>query len=188
MKTDVEKLSPTRVKLTVSAPYAELQPYVDAAFKNLSEQVQIPGFRKGKVPTRILEQRVGRPAIMQEAVNEALPELYQQAAAEAELRPLGRPEVEVTEVPGLDGKNEGDLVFTVEQDVRPEFDLPDFSTLTVEIEEPSVDDDAVQVRIDLRRAGCAAAGAARLLAEDGQLHDERLAVESAAYEGADAAP
>ncbi|MCL6422179.1 trigger factor [Brachybacterium sp. JHP9] len=151
MKTDVEKLSPTRVKLTVSAPFAEIQPYVDGAFKSLAEQVQIPGFRKGKVPARILEQRVGRPAIMQEAVNEALPELYQKAASEAEIRPLGRPEVEVTEVPGLDGTDEGDLVFTVEQDVRPEIALPTFSEVTVEIDEPVVDEDAVQVRLDALR-------------------------------------
>src|SRR5699024_5427699 len=113
----------------------------------IADEVQIPGFRKGKVPTRLVEQRFGRPAIMQEAVNDAMPDFYQQAAAEAEIKPVGRPEVEITDIPGLDGTDEGDLIFVVEQDVRPELELPDFSTLELEIEEPSVDDDAVEVRL-----------------------------------------
>ncbi|MFE5777395.1 trigger factor [Brachybacterium sp. NPDC056505] len=151
MKTEAEKLSPTRVKLTVAVPFDELKPAVEAATKKIADQVQIPGFRKGKVPTRLVEQRFGRPAIMQEAVNDALPEFYQKAATESEIRPLGRPEVEVTEIPGLDGTDAGDLNFTVEQDVRPEFTLPELSDVVVEIEEPTVDDDAVQVRLDALR-------------------------------------
>ena len=148
MKTESEKLSPTRVKLTVEVPFDELKPAVETATKKIADQVQIPGFRKGKVPSKLVEQRFGRPAIMQEAVNDALPDFYQQAAAEAELKPVGRPEVEVTEVPGLDGSEEGNLLFTVEQDVRPEIELPDFASYEVEIEEPEVDADAVQVRLD----------------------------------------
>ncbi|MGO1926712.1 MAG: trigger factor, partial [Brachybacterium tyrofermentans] len=145
--TESEKLSPTRVKLTVEVPFDELKPAVAAATTKISEQVEIPGFRKGKVPATLVEQRFGRPAIMQEAVNDALPDFYQQAAAEAAIKPVGRPEVEVSEIPGLDGSEDGNLVFVVEQDVRPEIDLPDFSTYEVEIEEPSVDDDAVEVRL-----------------------------------------
>ena len=148
MKTESEKLSPTRVKLTVEVPFDELKPAIEAATKKIADQVQIPGFRKGKVPSKLVEQRFGRPAIMQEAVNDALPDFYQQAAAEAEIKPVGRPEVEITEVPGLDGSEDGNLLFTVEQDVRPEIELPDFSTYEVEIEEPSVDEDAVEVRLD----------------------------------------
>ncbi|MBB5832134.1 trigger factor [Brachybacterium aquaticum] len=148
MKTESEKLSPTRVKLTVEVPFDELKPAVEAATKKIADQVQIPGFRKGKVPSKLVEQRFGRPAIMQEAVNDSLPDFYQQAAAEAELKPVGRPEVEVTEVPGLDGSEDGSLQFTVEQDVRPEIALPEFSDVEVEIEEPSVDDDAVEVRLN----------------------------------------
>jgi len=148
VKTESEKLSPTRVKLTVEVPFDELKPAVEAATTKIADQVQIPGFRKGKVPSKLVEQRFGRPAIMQEAVNDALPDFYQQAAAEAEIKPVGRPEVEVNEVPGLDGSEEGNLLFTVEQDVRPEIALPDFSTYEVEIEEPEVDADAVQVRLD----------------------------------------
>src|SRR5690606_2962142 len=105
----------------------------------IANEVQIPGFRKGKVPTRLVEQRFGRPAILQEAVNDSLPDFYQQAAAEVDLKPVGRPEVEVTEIPGLEGQEEGNLVFLVEQDVRPEIELPDFSSYEVEIEEPTVD-------------------------------------------------
>ena len=148
MKTESEKLSPTRVKLTVEVPFDELKPAVEAATTKIADQVQIPGFRKGKVPSKLVEQRFGRPAIMQEAVNDALPDFYQQAAAEAEIKPVGRPEVEITEVPGLDGSEDGNLLFTVEQDVRPEIELPDFSAYEVEIEEPSVDEDAVEVRLD----------------------------------------
>ena len=147
MKTESEKLSPTRVKLTVEVPFDELKPAVEAATKKIADQVQIPGFRKGKVPSKLVEQRFGRPAIMQEAVNDALPDFYQQAAAEAELKPVGRPEVEVTEIPGLDGTEDGELRFTVEQDVRPEIALPDFASYEVEIEEPEVDEDAVEVRL-----------------------------------------
>ncbi len=151
MKTAVEKLSPTRVKLNVQVPFAELTPAIEQATKKIADQVQIPGFRKGKVPARLIEQRFGRPTIMQEAVNDALPDFYQQAALEAELRPVGRPEVEVTDIPGLDGADEGDLVFVVEQDVRPDIQLPDLSSFEVEIEEPAVDDDAVDVRLDALR-------------------------------------
>ena len=147
MKTESEKLSPTRVKLTVEVPFDELKPAVEAATKKIADSVQIPGFRKGKVPSKLVEQRFGRPAIMQEAVNDALPDFYQQAAAEAELKPVGRPEVEVTEIPGLDGAEDGELRFTVEQDVRPEIALPDFASYEVEIEEPAVDEDAVEVRL-----------------------------------------
>jgi len=147
VKTESEKLSPTRVKLTVEVPFDELKPAVEAATKKIADQVQIPGFRKGKVPSKLVEQRFGRPAIMQEAVNDALPDFYQQAAAEAELKPVGRPEVEVTEIPGLDGTEDGELRFTVEQDVRPEIALPDFASYEVEIEEPEVDEDAVEVRL-----------------------------------------
>lgn len=147
MKTESEKLSPTRVKLTVEVPFGELKPAVEAATKKIADSVQIPGFRKGKVPSKLVEQRFGRPAIMQEAVNDSLPDFYQQAAAEAELKPVGRPEVEVTEIPGLDGAEDGELRFTVEQDVRPEIALPDFASYEVEIEEPAVDEDAVEVRL-----------------------------------------
>ncbi|HON76215.1 MAG TPA: trigger factor family protein, partial [Dermatophilaceae bacterium] len=103
MKTAVETLNPTRVKLTVEVPFDELKKDLDAAYKLIGSQIQVPGFRKGHVPTRIIDQRVGRGAVLQEAVNEALPRLYSQAVQEHELRALGQPDVEVTEVPVEDG-------------------------------------------------------------------------------------
>ena len=102
MKSAVENLSPTRVKLTVEVPSEELQPHVDAALKSIGSQIQVPGFRQGKVPARIIEQRVGKGAVIQEAVNEALPEFFGKAVDETEIDPIGQPEVDITEVPMTD--------------------------------------------------------------------------------------
>jgi trigger factor len=138
VKSAVETLNPTRVKLTVEVPFDELKPSVDAAYKTIGSQVQVPGFRRGKVPSRIIDQRVGRGAVLQEAVNEALPKFYGQAVEESKLRPLGQPQVDVTDVPDVaDG---GDLKFTVEIDVVPDFEVPEFSELTVEVDDVTVED------------------------------------------------
>src|SRR3712207_1218856 len=99
VKSAVETLNPTRVKLTVEVPFDELKPSLDAAYKSISKQVTVPGFRKGHVPPRIIDQRIGRGAVIQEAVNEALPRFYAQAVEESDVRPLGQPTVDVTEVP-----------------------------------------------------------------------------------------
>jgi trigger factor len=149
VKSAVENLSPTRVKLTVEVPSADLRPRMDAAYKTIGEQVTVPGFRKGKVPTRIIDQRFGRGAVVQEAVNDALPELYGQAVEENELTPLGQPEVSFTELPLADGQ---DLKFEAEVDVVPSFDLPDFSSIAVEVDPLQVDEDDVQSRMDNLRA------------------------------------
>lgn len=145
MKSAVEKLGPTRVKLSVEVPYEELKPSVDAAYQAIGAQIQVPGFRKGKVPARIIDQRVGRPAVVQEAINEALPNLYSQALVENKLRPMGQPEVEVTEVPVDD---EQPLKFDAELDTVPEFDLPDFSAITVEVDPLNVTDEDVDKEFD----------------------------------------
>ncbi|MDP1877247.1 MAG: trigger factor [Actinomycetota bacterium] len=136
MKSDVETLSPTRVKLTVEVPFDELKPSMDAAYGRIAKSVNIPGFRKGKVPARVIEQRFGRGAVLEEAVNDALPKAYDDAVKEHGLVPVGRPEVDVTEL--VDGQP---LAFTAEVDVRPEFDLPDYSSLTVTVA-PAVPSDA----------------------------------------------
>ncbi len=149
MKSAVETLNATRVKLTVEVPFDELEPSMASAYKTIGQQVQVPGFRKGKVPPRIIDQRIGRAAVLQEAVNDALPGFYAQAAQENEVRPLGQPEVEVTEVP--DPGQGGDLKFTVEVDVRPELDLPDFSTLEVGVDDVDVTDADVDARVDQLR-------------------------------------
>ena len=137
MKSAVENLSPTRVKLTVEVPSEELQPHVDAALKTIGSQIQVPGFRAGHVPARIIEQRVGKGAVIQEAVNEALPEFFGKAVEETGVSPIGQPEVDVTDVPMTDGEA---LKFTVEVDVRPEITLPDYDGLEVQVDNLEVTD------------------------------------------------
>jgi trigger factor len=149
VKSAVENLSPTRVKLTVEVPSADLKPRMDAAYKTIGEQVTVPGFRKGKVPTRIIDQRFGRGAVVQEAVNDALPEYYTKAMQENDLTPLGQPEVSFTELPLTDGQ---DLKFEAEVDIVPVFDVPDFSAIAVEVDPVTVDEDDVQSRLDNLRA------------------------------------
>lgn len=144
MKSAVEKLNPTRVKMTVEVGSDELQPYVDDALKKIAGQISVPGFRAGKVPTRIIEQRVGKGAVLQEAVNEALPEFLAKAVEAEDLSPLGQPEVEVTEVPLEDGQN---LVFTVEVETRPEITLPDYDGMAVEVDSVTVTDEDVEARL-----------------------------------------
>ena len=152
MKSSVENLDPTRVKLSVEAPYAELKPSIDEAYKEISKQITVPGFRRGKVPARIIDQRVGRPAVLQEAVNNSLDDFYRQALNENDVRPLGSPEVEVSEIPGLDGAEEGNLVFTVEVDCMPNIELPAYDSIEVEVDTYEVTDEDIDKEIDELRA------------------------------------
>ena len=145
MKSAVETLNPTRVKLTIEVPFDELKPSLDAAYKTIGSQVQIPGFRRGKVPARIIDQRVGRGAVIEEAVNEALPRFYGQAVDESKIRPLGQPTVDVTGVP--DPTAGGELVFTAEVDVRPQITLPDYAALAVVVDDVTVEDSDVDDEI-----------------------------------------
>jgi len=148
VKSDVEKLSPTRVKMTVSVSYDELKPSIDAAYKSIGSQVQVPGFRKGKVPARIIDQRFGRGAVLQEAVNEAMPQFFGQAIEENQVRAIGQPSVEISAIPLEEGE---ELTFTIETDVRPEVELPDLSDVTLEVADAVADDAAVEERLtDLR--------------------------------------
>lgn len=135
MKSDLETLNPTRVKLTVEVSFEDLKPSLDAAYKKIGRQVTIPGFRKGKVPPRVIDQRFGRGVVLEEAVNEALPVFYGEAVEQNDVKPLGQPEVDVTELE--DGQH---LRFTAEVDVRPEFDLPDYDGLDVTVEDAEVTD------------------------------------------------
>ena len=145
MKSALETLSPTRVKMTVEVPFEELKPSLDAAIKHIGEHIQVPGFRAGKVPARIIEQRVGRAAVLEEAVNNALPTFYGQALEENSVRPLGQPEITDLTVPASDGD---DFSFTAEVDTRPEITLPDFSDIEITVEPAMVQDEAVQQRLD----------------------------------------
>ncbi len=150
MKSTVESLAPTRVKLSVEVPYEELKPSIEAAYKTIGQQVQVPGFRKGKVPSRIIDQRVGRGAVLQEAINDALPSFYQQAVTEHSVRVLGRPEVDISDVPDPTA-TDGELKFTAEVDVRPELTVPDLTSLKVSVDDIEVTDAEVDERLDALR-------------------------------------
>ena len=150
MKSTVETLAPTRVKLSVEVPYEELKPSIEAAYKTIGASVQVPGFRKGKVPSRIIDQRVGRGAVLQEAINEALPSFYQRAVTENSVRVLGRPEVDISEVPDPTA-TDGELKFTAEVDVRPVLEVPDLTTLKVTVDDVKVADSDVDERLDALR-------------------------------------
>ncbi|GAB6940029.1 trigger factor [Isoptericola variabilis] len=149
MKSAVETLEPTKVKLTVEVEYDELKPSIDHAYKHIAEQVNIPGFRKGKVPPRIIDQRVGWGAVVEHAVNDALSGFYRDAVTSESLRPLGQPEVEVTEIPAKAG--EGQLAFTAEVEVRPEITLPELSDIEITVDSTEVTDEDVTERLDALR-------------------------------------
>ncbi|HEY7011841.1 MAG TPA: trigger factor [Streptosporangiaceae bacterium] len=139
MKTDVEELSPTRVRLTIEVPFEELKPNLDRAYREVARQVRIPGFRPGRVPPRVIDARIGRGAVLEQAVNDAVPQLYGKALEEHDVFALGQPEVEVTKLD--DGK---ELAFTAEVDVRPKFDIPDIEGMPVTVENADVTPDQVE--------------------------------------------
>jgi trigger factor len=146
VKSSVEVLSPTRVRLDVEVTYAELESHIANAYKRVAASVNIPGFRKGKIPAAMIDQRVGRGAVIDEAINTALPEFYGQAAREHSVAVIGRPEVDVKEFVDNDK-----LVFTVEVDIRPEVQLPDFSKITIEVDDVKVADADVDEQIESLR-------------------------------------
>lgn len=166
MKSTVETLEETRIKLTVEVGLDELKPSIDHAYKHIAEQVNVPGFRKGKVPARIIDQRVGRPAVLEHAINDALPNLYRQAVAEADIKPIGQPQVDVTAVPGVTEDAE-ELVFTAEVSVRPEIELPDLSEITLEVESSQVTDADIDEQLETLRKRFGTLVGVERAAEDG---------------------
>ncbi len=162
MKTAVEELSPTRVRLSVEVSFEELKPSLDKAYREVSQQVRIPGFRPGRVPPAVIDRRLGRGAVLSEAVNEALPGFYSQAVQEAEVFALGQPEVEITQLD--DGK---ELTFTAEVDVRPKFELPDLTQLLVTVDNAVVTPDDVEEYLTGLRERFASLKTAQRPAEDG---------------------
>ena len=151
MKTTVEKLDPTRVKLNIVIEPAEFKSALDEAYKHVARDISSPGFRKGKVPPLVIDSHVGRGYVMDHAVNDHLDEYYQKALSEHELRPLGRPEAEVVELPDP-ATLEGDLVVNVEVDVRPEIVIPELSEITVEVDNAAVEDADLDAEIDRLRS------------------------------------
>ena len=146
MKSAVETLNPTRVKLTVEVPFEELKTSLDAAYKKIGQQITVPGFRRGKVPAMVIDQRIGRDAVLDEAVNDALPKLYMQALQDNNIVPLSQPELDLGEF--QDGSA---LNFSAELDVKPEITLPTYEGLEVEVADFSVGDDEVDEQMEALR-------------------------------------
>ncbi|MFE7592564.1 MULTISPECIES: trigger factor [unclassified Kitasatospora] len=150
MKSAVETLNPTRVRLTVEVPFEELKPSLDAAYKKINQQVSVPGFRKGKIPNRVIDQRFGRGAVLEEAVNDALPRFYTQAVDEGKIEVLGQPDI--TNIEGVEKiADGGDLKFTAEVDVRPEVTLPEFSSIEVTVDPIAVSDEDIEKSLEQLR-------------------------------------
>ena len=150
MKSSVEALTPTRAKFTITVTEEDLKPAIKHAYEHIAEQVSIPGFRKGKVPAPIIDQRVGRAAVLDHAVNEGLDGFYRKAADEHGKVPMGRPEADVVTLPS-EKDFTGDLVVTIEVDVRPEIKLPDFSNISVEVEAAEATADELLSEMDALR-------------------------------------
>lgn len=164
MKSAVETLNPTRVRLTVEVPFEELKDSLDAAYKKINQQVTVKGFRKGKIPARVIDQRFGRGAVLEEAVNDALPKFYTEAVNEAELNVLGQPEVDITEL-----KDNETLNFTAEVDIRPAIEIPDYSGIEVEVDAVEVSDEDVDKAVEELRERFASTSPVERAAEDGDV-------------------
>ena len=150
MKTAVEKLNPTLAKIEVEVPFAEFKPYLDRTYKNLSGQISVPGFRKGKLPKQLIEQRAGFDYIVEASLNDALNDYYAQALGENDLSPLAQPELDVQSQPSTENR-EADLKLTITVTVRPEIELPNYEGLEVEVDEVEVTaEDEVQALDALR--------------------------------------
>jgi trigger factor len=146
VKSAVENLSPTRVRISIDVDFKELEPHVTVAYETLAHQVSIPGFRKGKIPRQLIDQRVGRGTVLNEAINNALPDFYTQAARENDVLVVGRPTVDIKEM-----KDNELLKFEVEVDVRPEVNLPDFSSIELSVEDVTVTDKDVDDQVEVLR-------------------------------------
>ncbi|MDX2539146.1 trigger factor [Streptomyces scabiei] len=164
MKSAVETLNPTRVRLSIEVPFEELKDSLDAAYKKINQQVTVKGFRKGKIPARVIDQRFGRGAVLEEAVNDALPKFYTDAVNEAELNVLGQPEVDITEL--KDGET---LNFTAEVDVRPAIEIPDYSGIEVEVDAVEVTEEDVDKAVEQLRERFASTSPVERAAEDGDV-------------------
>ena len=146
MKSAVETLTPTRAKLTVEVPFEELKPSLDAAYKKIGQQITLPGFRRGKVPPALIDRQIGRGAVLDEAINDALPRLYTRALQDNELQTLSQPEIDITRLE--DGES---LEFTAEVDVRPEITLPAYDGLEVTVEDVVVTEEDVEEQLQALR-------------------------------------
>ena len=150
MKISVRNLEPTKVKLTVTVDPEEFNPYLDNARKEIAKQVNVPGFRKGHVPGKIIDQRIGFAAVAGEAVNDAVPELYSKALDEKKIRPMAQPEFDVQDVP-QSANDETKLKFVATVERRPDIELPEIDGLEIAISKPEVKDEDVDKRLETLR-------------------------------------
>lgn len=162
MKSAVETLSPTRAKLTVEVPFEELKPSLDAAYKKIAQQINVPGFRRGKVPPMVIDRQVGRGAVLDEAINDVLPKQYVAALEENSLSPLAQPEIEVTKF-----EDNEVLEFTAEVDIRPQIDLPSYEGLEASVDDVEISDEDVEEQVKaLRERFATLSDVERAAAED----------------------
>ncbi len=146
MKSAVETLSPTRAKLTVEVPFEELKPSLDAAYQQIAKQINVPGFRRGKVPPQVIDRQVGRGAVLDQAINDALPKMYVEALQENSLEPIAQPEIEVTKLEDNDT-----LEFTAEVDVKPEITVPDYEGVEAKVDDVELTDADVEEQVQALR-------------------------------------
>ncbi len=146
MKSAVETLSPTRAKLTVEVPFEELKPSLDAAYKKIAQQINVPGFRRGKVPPMVIDRQVGRGAVLDQAINDVVPQKYVEALQANSLQPLAQPDIEVTKFEDNDT-----LEFTAEVDIRPEITLPDYDGVQAQVDDIELTDADVEEQVQALR-------------------------------------
>ena len=182
MKSAVETLTPTRAKLTIEVPFSELQPSLDKAYKEIAKQINVPGFRRGKVPPPVIDRQVGRGAVLDQAINDALPSVYMQALQENEIEPLGQPEIDISRL------EDGELLeFTAELDVKPEVEVPDYDSLEVSVADIEVSDDDVETQVQALRERFASLSEVDRAAADGDFVtiDLKATQDGADVEGAE---
>ena len=146
MKSTIEELGPTRVRMAIEVPWGDLDHAFGEVYKELGKQVRVPGFRPGKVPNRVLDQRVGRPVVLEQVVQHAVPEVYSEVVRENQVRVLGQPDIEVTRLDDNDT-----LAFTAEVDVAPQLELPALDGLAVTVDDVEVTDEEIDKQVDVMR-------------------------------------
>jgi trigger factor len=183
VKSAVETLSPTRAKLTIEVPFEELKPSLDAAYKKIAQQINVPGFRKGKVPPMVIDRQIGRGPVLDEAINDALPKLYVQALQDNDIEPLAQPDIDITKF-----EDNESLEFTAEVDVRPDVTLPELEGLEVTVDDVEVTDEDVDTQVENLRERFATLNEVEREAADGDfvVMDLKAMKDGEVVEGAEA--
>jgi len=162
VKSTIENLGPTRVRLAIEVPWSDLDHAFGEVYKELGRQVRVPGFRPGKVPNRVLDQRVGRPVVLEQVVQHAVPEVYSEVVRENQVKVISQPQVEVTNIE--DGQS---LSFTAEVDVAPTLELPALDALAVTVDDVEVTDEEIDQQVSVMRERFATLSGVERAAEDG---------------------